>query len=84
MSHMLIISLKLGGYGIIKKLYNISNSQEPDYGIALIKPLTGCYELNVVNKQLCLRDQTRVTTDQQEQEIMANTLRHSIQVSCSY
>lgn len=47
-------------------------------------PITGCYEINVINKQLQLRDQTRVTTNQHDQETRANALRHSIQVSCSH
>lgn len=54
-----------------KKEVYILNSQETDYGIALIKPITGCCEINVTNKQVCLRDQPRVTTEQQEQETVA-------------
>lgn len=44
---------KIGGYGIIKKkIYNISNFQQTDYGIALIKPITGRCELNVISSTL--------------------------------
>lgn len=52
MSHSLIILFKLGGYGITKKVYNISNSQETDYARALKILITGCCETHVINKHL--------------------------------
>lgn len=52
MSHTLIILLKLGGMESQKKTYNISNSQETDYGIALVILITGCCEIHMINKQL--------------------------------